>query len=66
MKITGLELFMVPPRRLFLKLSTDAGLAGPRLHRRLNLALERLLHYGDRRYRDRGRGPTADGQAIMT
>jgi len=28
MKITGLELFAVPPRWLFLKMSTDSGLAG--------------------------------------
>jgi len=28
MKITGLELFIVPPRWLFLKLSTDEGLVG--------------------------------------
>src|SRR5689334_9799512 len=28
MKITGIELFTVPPRWLFLKISTDEGLAG--------------------------------------
>lgn len=28
MKITGLELFLVPPRWLFLKISTDSGISG--------------------------------------
>src|SRR5947209_20113387 len=28
MKITALELFLVPPRWLFLKLSTDSGISG--------------------------------------
>ena len=28
MKITGLELFLVPPRWLFMKISTDEGLVG--------------------------------------
>ena len=28
MKITGIELFTVPPRWLFLKISTDEGISG--------------------------------------
>jgi galactonate dehydratase len=28
MKITGLELFLVPPRWLFLKISTNSGISG--------------------------------------
>ncbi|HET8627895.1 MAG TPA: galactonate dehydratase [Thermomicrobiales bacterium] len=51
MKITGFELFKVPPRWLFLKVSTDAGIAGwgePVVEGRadtVRAAVEELSHY---------------------